>query len=288
MKNKIIKTIQLFAIIIISYLCIACPNGSGEKPQCTVTGSDIMPITVQLGYNLNGGNGIDVTYLRSWHYPLFLTNTGTITDLFYLINSSTKTASVSPFFGCSSISVSLSNSICSGNVTYYDDDGSKATALCLYDFPVLSYNSNEPTTMTFKIETVTDYANRSVVWTGTPTIQFGYKITGISSSNGIPKYKGSSGGGSGGGGSSGGTGGDYGGTGPGMGNHHACYLVMENGSYTIAENASSTYDYNSVDWDNVSLISDPNVNTSALSRSVYINGAYNDDVRWNAPYLVLL
>ncbi|MDR1983665.1 MAG: hypothetical protein LBQ28_02430 [Prevotellaceae bacterium] len=235
--------------------------------------------TVQLEYMLNAGVNIDAVFLRTWHPFCFQTNSGTITELSDIVNIQTKSAP----FGCSKITIDVTTTACSGKVTFYDDIGARVTiGNWLHDFPVLPYST--PTAMTFKIETVTDALNRKIVWSGTPTITGGFHISGISA-YGIPKYEGSSSG-SGGGGSSGSTGGDYGGTGPG--NHHSYYLTVENGHYVIVENASSDYNYDSVDWDNVNLISDPNVNTSALSRSVYINGSYDDDVRWREPYLALI
>ncbi|MDR2650832.1 MAG: hypothetical protein LBC68_00750 [Prevotellaceae bacterium] len=286
MKNKILQTIKLFTIVTIYCLCMAgmCDNnpgggGGNTKPQCAAVDHQDMGITINLEYGLTG-SFIDVNYLRNWHPVIFSTNTGTITDFFYLINSTTKNAP----YGCSSISVKVSNNNCSGNIPFYDDDGTNSTPNQLLDFPILS--NSVSTIMTFKVETVTDAFNYSIVWSGTPTIVGGFKIDRIAG-YGIPKYKGASGG-SGGGGGSGGTGGGSGDTGPGGSNHHAYYLTVVNGCYAIVENASSDYDYNSVDWDNVSLISDPNVSTSALSRSVYINGAYNENVRWNEPYLAVL
>jgi uncharacterized membrane protein YgcG len=290
MKNRMLKTIKLFAIIIIGCICMAGSCNDPNIPSCnsSLTYINTQLTSVTLDYNLTLGDGINVNLLRSVH-DCFPTDIGTVTDLSKIVNATTRstcTGNVPTTCTYSKITINTTSNNCYDKIVFYDDNGSKVKPeKWLYDFPKL-YGASWQAIMDFKIETITDIANRSIIWIGSPTISNGRYIKSISA-YGIPRYKGSSGGG-GGGGSSGGTGGNYG-DGPGLGgNHHAFYLTLENASYVIIENASSDYNYDIVDWDNISLISDPNVNTSALSRNVYTNGAYDNNVKWREPYMAVL
>ncbi|MDR2065197.1 MAG: hypothetical protein LBP85_05765 [Prevotellaceae bacterium] len=270
MKNKLIKTIKLFAIIIIGCFCMAgsCGGGGsgsgGSLPACAIsTNQSIFVTTVKLGYNFtNAPAAFDIAYFRTYH-PYFTGTNGEINYLSDIVNDFAGNA----FYGGSSLKIDISSTACSGTVPFTATNSSHLFANWLYFFPLLDVAPNSTISMTCQIQSVKEIHNIYILWNCSPVVTAGGQISRIEAT-GIFKYPGSGSG---------------------------AYIIIPiggnhpiHGGYSIIENASIDYDYDGINWDEVSFTTDDNVKTNTLSRSVYINGSYNNNVQWNEPvYLAL-
>jgi len=266
MKSKILNIIKIFSITGACNLLMACPDeqpsggGVDTRPACTQWTTEIIFVpTVNLSYNFAGAPA-NFTYadFRMYH-PAFTGQSGVVHNFDDIVNDFTANA----YWGKSSMNIKIFSSNCSGSIPFLVTNSSNAFGKWLYSFPLIDAPHTATKTATCNIESVKTIHGDYMKWSFNPVVEQGYgKITAMQGT-GIVK-----------------TSYTYGGI--YLRPPHGGGVIY--GEYIVIENASIDYDYDNINWTNINLLTDERLsNNYWLTRSVYIDGEYDDNIRWNAP-----